>query len=50
MESSEVPPEIAAAADERAAARFVTSPLVEAKGPPGPACPDTENPYDRMFD
>ncbi len=29
--------------------RYVDGPLVKSKGPPGPLCPDTENPYDLIF-
>jgi prevent-host-death family protein len=30
--------------------RYVTGPLLEGKGKPGPLCPTTENPYDLVFD
>jgi prevent-host-death family protein len=30
--------------------RYVTGPLIEGKGTPGPLCPTTENPYDLVFD
>jgi prevent-host-death family protein len=30
--------------------RYVTGPLLEGKGRPGPLCPRTENPYDLIFD
>jgi prevent-host-death family protein len=28
----------------------VTLPLLHGKGPPGPLCPNTETPYDLVFD
>lgn len=30
--------------------KYVTAPLIEGKGRPGPLCPLTENPYDLLFD
>jgi prevent-host-death family protein len=30
--------------------RYVTGPLVEGKGTPGPPCPTTGNPHDLVFD
>ena len=30
--------------------RRVTLPLLQGKGRPGPLCPDTETPYDLVFD
>ncbi len=30
--------------------RYVTAPLVQGKGSPGPLCPKEENPYDLLFD
>ena len=30
--------------------RYVTGPLIEGKGSPGPLCPGAENPYDLLFD
>jgi prevent-host-death family protein len=30
--------------------RYVTGPLLEGKGRPGPLCPTTENPYDLILD
>jgi len=30
--------------------RYVTGPLIEGKGSPGPLCPTTETPYDLLFD
>ena len=30
--------------------RYVTGPLIEGKGVPGPLCPNKENPYDLLFD
>jgi len=30
--------------------RYVTAPLIEGKGEPGPLCPTAENAYDLLFD
>lgn len=30
--------------------RYVTGPLIEGKGAPGPLCPTAENAYDLLFD
>jgi prevent-host-death family protein len=30
--------------------RYITGPLLEGKGKPGPLCPTTETPYDLIFD
>ena len=35
---------------QRHKGRYVTAPLIQGKGAPGPLCPDTENPYDLLFD
>jgi len=32
------------------AGRYVTAPLIEGKGAPGPLCPTAENAYDVLFD
>jgi len=32
------------------AGRYVTAPLIEGKGAPGPLCPTAENAYDLLFD
>jgi antitoxin (DNA-binding transcriptional repressor) of toxin-antitoxin stability system len=34
----------------RQTGRYVTGPLIPGEGSRGPLCPDTENPYDLLFD
>jgi hypothetical protein len=37
-------------ADQPSVTERVTLPLLFGKGKPGPLCPDTETPYDLVFD
>jgi antitoxin (DNA-binding transcriptional repressor) of toxin-antitoxin stability system len=34
----------------RRTGRYVTAPLIQGKGSPGPLCPTSGNPYDLLFD